>query len=386
MTNDELTRLVINVVVISWVSAAALNVIAASIYDLGQIRLKKKIARDPYNEAQRERPLISIIIPFSSSQKTLEACLQSIIKNRYGNYEIVLVDAGSRDNSNALIKTFLNDNSRKNIRRLPQSEKGYSAAVYAGAQAAGGQLIMVLPPRLRLDKKALKTAIQQLLMSKKAGSMGLNLKISPNRTFLGLLEQFEHLVRNQSHKLASLIRKRRDFENAVIYRRQALVDSAGKPNHQISYKYAANALVYNEPARSYISLLRRHSRYTRKTRGWLNGLLRVYLTAMRIVAPFLFVFIIYEAIYFGQTFLFALTWAALSVFLGLTALADEHLMIRQKLQLIVLAPAMYIPFFLSSFIAPLAAVKNILWALLRPIVIGMRRLPFPGRKEKVSLV
>lgn len=43
--------------------------------------------------------MISIIVPVYNSEKYLRKCIESIISQSYPNYEVILVDDGSTDNS-----------------------------------------------------------------------------------------------------------------------------------------------------------------------------------------------------------------------------------------------------------------------------------------------
>ena len=49
---------------------------------------------------------ISIIIPTYNSSKTIIRCLNSVIKQTYKNWEIIIIDSYSKDNTINLIKNF----------------------------------------------------------------------------------------------------------------------------------------------------------------------------------------------------------------------------------------------------------------------------------------
>ena len=51
-------------------------------------------------------PLVSIVIPTLNSEKTLEKCLVSIRDQTYQNYEIIVVDACSKDKTTEIASKF----------------------------------------------------------------------------------------------------------------------------------------------------------------------------------------------------------------------------------------------------------------------------------------
>jgi len=51
-------------------------------------------------------PTVSIILPARNEEKHIEKCLDSLIKQEYDNYEIVVINDSSSDNTNQIIKRF----------------------------------------------------------------------------------------------------------------------------------------------------------------------------------------------------------------------------------------------------------------------------------------
>ena len=83
--------------------------------------------------------LISIIVPAYNSIATIEACVDSIKAQTFGNWELILVDNGSTDGSFALIERVAAADSRITALRMPQ--KGVSNARNAGLDIARGEYI-----------------------------------------------------------------------------------------------------------------------------------------------------------------------------------------------------------------------------------------------------
>ena len=49
-------------------------------------------------------PEISIITPFYNSEKYIEKCISSVINQSFSDFELILVDDGSIDNSEKIVK------------------------------------------------------------------------------------------------------------------------------------------------------------------------------------------------------------------------------------------------------------------------------------------
>jgi len=65
--------------------------------------------------------MISIIVPSYNSADLISTSLDSILMSTVNNFEIIIVDDGSTDNTRNVIKPYLEDNR---IKYLYQSNKG----------------------------------------------------------------------------------------------------------------------------------------------------------------------------------------------------------------------------------------------------------------------
>lgn len=87
----------------------------------------------------KKKALISIIIPIYNCEEYLEQCLESIANQTYSNIEIILIDDGSTDHSNAICKDFISRDERFFL--IEQSNGGVSAARNEGLRIAKGDFI-----------------------------------------------------------------------------------------------------------------------------------------------------------------------------------------------------------------------------------------------------
>lgn len=85
------------------------------------------------------RVIVSVIVPIYNAEETLRQCIDSIMKQTFRNFELILVNDGSNDNSVNIIKKYsLNDDR---IIMVNQSNKGVSAARNRGIELANGEWI-----------------------------------------------------------------------------------------------------------------------------------------------------------------------------------------------------------------------------------------------------
>lgn len=83
---------------------------------------------------------ISIIVPIYNSEKTLGRCIDSILNQTFTDFELILVDDGSLDNSGKICDEYAQLDSR--IRVIHQKNAGVSTARNAGLDMSSGTYIM----------------------------------------------------------------------------------------------------------------------------------------------------------------------------------------------------------------------------------------------------
>jgi glycosyltransferase involved in cell wall biosynthesis len=82
----------------------------------------------------------SIIIPVYNAENTLKRCLDSILNQSYNNYEIILVNDGSKDNSENICLNY--SNQYKNVKYVKKENGGASSARNKGIDEANGDYIL----------------------------------------------------------------------------------------------------------------------------------------------------------------------------------------------------------------------------------------------------
>lgn len=89
-------------------------------------------------------PELSIIVPIYNVENYLEKCIKSILAQTFTDFELILVNDGSPDKSDVIMKKYeILDNRIINIF---QDNKGVSAARNVGLSRARGKYVAFVDP------------------------------------------------------------------------------------------------------------------------------------------------------------------------------------------------------------------------------------------------
>lgn len=136
--------------------------------------LREKLGQD--NAALPHRPLprspfVSVIVCSYNGAKTLAQCLESLGKLDYPNFEVILVDDGSTDETREIAARFLH------VRYFYQTNHGLSHARNHGAAVAKGEIFAYTDSDCMADPDWLYYLLSTLLTGSYAGVGGPN--VSP---------------------------------------------------------------------------------------------------------------------------------------------------------------------------------------------------------------
>lgn len=109
-----------------------------------------------YNMGIYKNSTISVIIPLYNKENSIEKTIYSVLEQTYENFEVIVVNDGSTDNSLDIIKSIKSDK----IRIITQKNSGVSAARNRGIDEAKGDWIVFLDA----DDYMLPNALSHLLL------------------------------------------------------------------------------------------------------------------------------------------------------------------------------------------------------------------------------
>jgi glycosyltransferase involved in cell wall biosynthesis len=109
----------------------------------------------------KQDPLISIIIPCYNQGKYLTIAVKSIISQTYSNWECIIMDDGSTDDTFQIARELYNHNSR--VKYYHKTNGGLSNARNEGIRKAKGEFIQFLDADDFLEKDKLQISLNNII-------------------------------------------------------------------------------------------------------------------------------------------------------------------------------------------------------------------------------
>ena len=127
----------------------------------------RKLPPQPQEPLQsKEAPMVSIIVPARNEERNIRRCVTSLLEQRYGNYEVIVVDDGSTDETPQILDelaTYHRYSNRLYVLRLrdqlPEGWAGKPYALHKGTQEARGEWLLFTDADTWHAPDALYTAV-----------------------------------------------------------------------------------------------------------------------------------------------------------------------------------------------------------------------------------
>lgn len=118
--------------------------------------------------------LISVVVPIYNSEKFLETCILSILKQTYKNIELILIDDGSIDGSSLICKKYLKKDLR--VKYIKNTNSGVSVARNTGIENSKGKYICFIDSDDIIERNYIET-LHNIILEKKVDVVYCNYKL-----------------------------------------------------------------------------------------------------------------------------------------------------------------------------------------------------------------
>ncbi len=117
-----------------------------------------------------KNPKVSVIIPVYNGEKTLRACLDSVLNQAYKNYEVIVVDNNSTDKTGDIINEFQKRNKR--VKHALELKKGRGSARNKGVTESKGDIIVMTDSDCIVPENWIEELIKPILYKNESIVMG----------------------------------------------------------------------------------------------------------------------------------------------------------------------------------------------------------------------
>jgi len=121
---------------------------------------------DRFENTCKSSPKVSIILPARNEEKFIGKCLDSLIKQDYENYEIIVIDDSSEDSTGEIISEYAKKHPKVipvYARPKPEGWMGKNWACMEGYRKATGELLLFTDADTNHSKKILSLAVSHLI-------------------------------------------------------------------------------------------------------------------------------------------------------------------------------------------------------------------------------
>ncbi len=141
-------------------------------------------------------PFISIIVPAYNEGLVIKDSVDSLLKLDYPNYEIIIVNDGSSDNTAEVAETLVENRQGKHsivkVSLINKPNGGKAKALNAGIQYSEADFVLCMDGDSQLTPDTLKRGVRHFI-DPEVGAVAGNVKIENRRKFLTDLQALEYI-------------------------------------------------------------------------------------------------------------------------------------------------------------------------------------------------
>ena len=273
-------------------------------------------------------PFVSIIVPVYNEGKVLRSSIESLLELDYSNYEIIIVNDGSTDDTATVAESLVGYQKGVSglvkVSLINKPNGGKAKALNAGIQYSEAQFVLCMDGDSQLSEDTLKMAVRHFI-DPAVGAVAGNVKVQNRKRMLTDLQALEYLeglnMARSSQGFLQMVNiipgpigifRKSAFKDAGFYSSDTFAEDADVTLKILAagwkIAYEPNAIAFTEAPISIYQLLKQRYRWTR-------GILQ----AIRKHKKYLFnpTMNFNNSVILWQMFYEALVWPTMNIFVNL---------------------------------------------------------------------
>jgi GT2 family glycosyltransferase len=192
--------------------------------------------------------IVSIVIPTSNAEDTIENVLNSILSQDYKEYEVIIIDNGSKDRTEEIVKKII-EKKKADIKYYKyEKQLGHAGAINEGIMKASGDLILILHDDVVLGGNNWLSEMVKVMEREDVG-IASSLFVTPVKELSGINKVFSYVYilgwhdTNMNLGIQEVMYS--GLNNDMIKRK--VIEKVGYPDN--SYKFGMHDIDYSERVR-----------------------------------------------------------------------------------------------------------------------------------------
>ena len=164
--------------------------------------------------------LLSVIFPVYNGQKYLDEAIQSVLRQTFNEFEFIIIDDGSKDQSLKIVRSY----SNTRIKIFSRANKGLAATLNEGISYSKSKYLARMDQDDKSEPERFQRQIDFLEKNPRSVGVGTNAKIIDEN---GVVLYTSH-VPTESEELRNLLPYTNPFfHGSMMLRRDAVVSAGG---------------------------------------------------------------------------------------------------------------------------------------------------------------
>lgn len=248
---------------------------------------RRKLRKSPLKYNEKFTPFISILIPCHNEAVVIKDTIENILDVDYKNYEIIVIDDRSTDNTKDVLKEIEKKYDKvKILIRDKNAYPGKSAVLNDAVKIAKGEAYLVFDADARIKPDFIKKLLTKFEDEDIGAVQARKIIINANQNFLTACQYNEYVMDTHLQIGRDAVKGAVELRgNGELIKKKALEDIGGWNNETITddldmstrlhikgwdIRFVQDACVYEEGVITFSALIRQRRR-------WVEGSIRRYL-------------------------------------------------------------------------------------------------------------
>lgn len=188
---------------------------------------------------------VSVIIPYYNSCHTILRALDSVKNQSFKDYEIIVINDGSEDESEEIVKQYISNNKEIRIKKLNQTNRGPSVARNNGIKASKGEYIAFLDSDDSFEPNKLEIQVDYMEKNKELFITSTNYIIQKGEK---VTIRYKQDKKQEQAKFYKMLFKFFFYLSSTVIRRQVFEEGLSFRENK---NYGEDHLLFLEIARKY---------------------------------------------------------------------------------------------------------------------------------------